>query len=78
MSSSNRVKQLAELWGQEKGLQLAMASHRRAHEHGFWFEAMQWQLEIQAYRDAKLIAFKPSEEITFRPHGPAKVLAFAK
>ncbi len=74
--NGNRVKQLVESWGYEKGLEMAMSNQRNAHESGQWFEAMQWQIEIQGYRESKLIAFKPSEEITFRPLGPAKVLAF--
>jgi len=72
----NRVYQLTELWGHEQGLQIARSNHRRAHTQGAWYDAQQWLLEIEAYRSAKIIPFRPTEAIRFRPPGPAKVLAF--
>jgi hypothetical protein len=73
---SNRVNQLVELWGHEKGLEIAISNHHRAHAQGSWVEAERWLKEVQAYRKGKLIVFRPSDEVAFRPQGPAKVLEF--
>jgi hypothetical protein len=87
MMATNRVKELVEFWGEEKGLGIALFHYSEANSRG----KEKWLREFREYRDGAnrpatepaSTEFTPEDVIRARGIGvrldvePAKVLSFA-